>query len=831
VAGEKILVIDDNLENIRFMVDYLLVPSGYIPIVATDGNQGLDMALSQQPDLIILDFKLPAMSGLEVLRALRENASDIPVIFMTAYGSEEDIVTCFRLGIKDYFSKPFEVQDMLGTIERVLGEKRQQEQQKLRQRELQECVKELATLYGSSMERVLNRIVESAVAITDAEEGYLLLVDKDTDELYMRSALNLGERFARGFRLKINDSITGQVVRTGRPVRYNYLDDFDRFKVKTGYLVKSLLNIPLQADGKVIGVLGVDNKNVSKTFSRTDQELLISLAEHAVTAIENASVYEQTHQALIRQVQELSAIQDLARDLNGIMDLSRIASLVLHYAMAMTTAEAGLVGLREQSNVRWISRGYITTAMESGAWQPDWDRGMIGRATHTGSCQLLDGTVGDPEDEGGLPQTRSHLVIPVLHGDHVLGIIDLEDTRLGVFTEGTQRLLLALADQVAAAVENTRLFDMVVGEQSKTRFILSSIADGVYTVDRDLCILTFNPAAERITGWHESEVRGKPCSEFFRDVGDEHTSHQAMLIQRVLADGEPVSSAPDVPAIYRRDGREVFISSSVAPLRNRESHLVGVVVAFRDVSVEREFDRLKSDFVSMVSHELRSPLASLSAAIELMLGITPEQESVRQTLEIARTNALRLNYLIEDILNVSQIEAGQMKVHLEPLTLLPTVRRAIRIAQSHSDKHHIALKASEVVPFVMADQSKLEIVLNNLLINAVNYSPNGGRILVRIADAGTDELVVSVIDEGIGIAEEHIGKLFERFYRIDTSDRRRVYGHGLGLYISKRLVELQGGRIWVESKVEKGSCFSFTIPIVQESGIAQEEYLTTPLEN
>jgi two-component system phosphate regulon sensor histidine kinase PhoR len=268
--------------------------------------------------------------------------------------------------------------------------------------------------------------------------------------------------------------------------------------------------------------------------------------------------------------------------------------------------------------------------------------------------------------------------------------------------------------------------------------------------------------------------------------------------------------------------------------------VVGSVVAFRDVSVERELDRLKSDFVSMVSHELRSPLASLSAAIELML--QPQQDKDEQSgkrganrfarsgdaqdaLEIARTSARRLTRLIENILSVSQIEANQIKVQLEPTMLLPVIRRAIQAIQSQTSSHQLLLRAPDSIPFVLADHSKLDIVLHNLLTNAIHYSPDGGRILIRIARSVGSEIVVSVIDEGIGIPQDHLDKLFTRFYRVDSSDGRNVYGHGLGLYISKHLIELQNGRIWVRSKEGHGSCFSFTLPIVTESEEQTEEFL------
>ena len=255
MAGEKILIVDDKIEVAQFCDEYLFRPHGYESIVAQDGRQGLEMALKEDPDLMILDFKLPEMSGLDVLRALRDRQVDVPVIFITAYGSDEDIVTAFRLGVKDYLAKPFDTSEMLSTVERVLGEKRQQNEQVRRQRGLDSQVKKLSTLYGSSVQSVLNHIVEAAVAISNAEEGYLLLLDEQTNELCMRSALNIGQAFASGFRLRVKDTIAGRVLETGQPVRYNHVDDMNLFKIKTGYLAKALINVPLRVNGQITGIL------------------------------------------------------------------------------------------------------------------------------------------------------------------------------------------------------------------------------------------------------------------------------------------------------------------------------------------------------------------------------------------------------------------------------------------------------------------------------------------------------------------------------------------------------------------------------------------------
>ncbi len=811
MAGEKILIVDDKPEVAEFCDEYLFRPHGYTPLIAYTGPEGLAMALREAPDLMILDFRLPQMSGLDVLRALRDKQVDLPVIFTTAYGSQEDIAEAFRLGVKDYLTKPFDPAEMLSMVKRVLAEQREQEDQARRQGELERQVKKLSTLYGSSVQSVLNHIVESAVAISGAEEGYLLLLDEQSGELYMRSALNMGDIFASEFRIRVKDTIAGHVVASGEPIRLSQGDGEDDLKIKTGYLVSAVANVPLRANGRIIGVLGVDNRESPAPFAQADLDLLVSLADHAAAAITNASVYEEVHQTLVRRVRELATMQQFAQDLNAVMDARRILSIVLHHCSEITAAEGGLVGHETRGQVEWVATGYLAALPADLGWMPEW-RAIVARAGdgELGPAMISGGNGSAPISGSG--RTLSQLVMPIRRGERVLGLIDLESFRPDAFTAGDRQLVATLADRAAVAIENAHLFDVVVNEQRKTKLVLHSIADGVFTVDRDLCITAFNTAAERIVGWREDEVMGRTCAEVFRDT--EGGQHQCELIQQAMDEGRSISSTPEDPPVLSRDGDPVYISSSTAPILWQEGQVEGAVVVFRDVSSDRELDRLKSDFVSMISHELRSPLANLGAAIELLSNISEGQETAQKTLEIARANEQRLARLIEDILNVSRIEAGQMRVSREPVTLAPLLKRVVRLAQAETTQHKLILKLPRRLPFVLADHSKVEIVANNLVTNAINYSPHGGRIMVKVEGPIDGELTVSVVDEGVGIPEEHLDKVFSRFYRVDTSDGRRVYGHGLGLYISKRLVELQGGRIWVRSRERYGSCFSFSLPIV-----------------
>ena len=302
MANERVLVVDDSPENRSFIANYVLEPNGYQPLTASDGERGLELALQESPDLILLDLQMPKMDGVQVLEALHDKGSDIPVILMTFHGSEELAVQVFRMGVKDYVIKPFEVDELLAVMERALTEVRlRRERDALTQqlirvnRQLERGVEELNTLYkiGKSVTalldlgQLLNRLVEAAVYISSAEEGFLLLVDDETNELYVRAAQGIEEKTSRNLRLKVQDSLAGQVVRTGKPVTVGG----KVLKIQTAYLVKALINVPITVQDRVVGVLGVDNKVSDKPFGPHELEMLSALADYAAIAIENARLF------------------------------------------------------------------------------------------------------------------------------------------------------------------------------------------------------------------------------------------------------------------------------------------------------------------------------------------------------------------------------------------------------------------------------------------------------------------------------------------------------------------------------------------------------------
>lgn len=340
---EEILIIDDSKQICSMLAEYVLPELGYIPIIAHTGRQGLNRLRQHTPDLILLDLQLPDTSGLDLLRLIAQEGYDVPVILMTAHGSEAIAVEAFRLGARNYLIKPFSETEAQAAIDQALRERRLKREKDLLTRNLRQRVQELTVLYsiGKSvsslldLEELLVRIVEAGIYITRAEEGFLLLRDPNANELYLRAAKNLGEQRAQKLRMPIDDSLAGQVIRTGKPIRLDKAGAGAQLKVITGFLVRAILQVPLMVGSQVIGVLAVDNQQSERTFSENDQYLLSALADYAAIAIENARLYEQVKQSESRYRDLFDNANDLIFTLDSrfnIRSINKVGPTITGYA-------------------------------------------------------------------------------------------------------------------------------------------------------------------------------------------------------------------------------------------------------------------------------------------------------------------------------------------------------------------------------------------------------------------------------------------------------------------------------------------------------------------
>jgi len=308
VPNERVLVVDDSPET-RDVVAYLILANaGYDVLTARDGEDGLILARDLQPDLILSDYLMPGMNGIDLIIALREESLDIPVILMTAEGSEELAVAALRAGARDYLIKPVRAEALLDSVKHVILRdwakkinERIPEQLLEANRALEARLDEVTMLMNvgtsvtaeTDVQHILNQVVDAAVTLTESEEGSLLLLDRFSGELYIRAARNFDQKTVRTLRLPAEDSLAGQVMRTGEPMIIN---TGDSVKINSSFLIKSMVYVPLRTKNKTIGILSVDNRLQGKTYDNHHLQLLSILADFASVAIENARLYAQTTQ-------------------------------------------------------------------------------------------------------------------------------------------------------------------------------------------------------------------------------------------------------------------------------------------------------------------------------------------------------------------------------------------------------------------------------------------------------------------------------------------------------------------------------------------------------
>lgn len=366
------------------------------------------------------------------------------------------------------------------------------------------------------------------------------------------------------------------------------------------------------------------------------------------------------------------------------------------------------------------------------------------------------------------------------------------DDEIGALSRGLNYMAQRLRDTIRQITE----------ERNKVKAILTSMTDGVIAIDHNGSILLINPAVERMFNIESAQSVGKGVIEVVRDYDLEQLLHRALASEEPIA-GELQMLVPE-PKSFR---------ISTAPLTN-ESGVVGVVAVLRDITAFREVERMKTDFVANVSHELKTPLTSVKGFVETLLdGALENKETARYFLEIINDETDRLNRLINDLLSLSKIEAKELEVKKTALHLDKLIQNIVSILspQANDKNQALGFEISGTLPVVEADEDMIGQLMINLVDNAIKYTPEGGTVMIH-AEACREGVKVSVTDSGIGIPRESIPRLFERFYRVDKARSREMGGTGLGLAIVKHVLEVHNGRIEVDSRVGRGSTFTFYLP-------------------
>lgn len=404
---------------------------------------------------------------------------------------------------------------------------------------------------------------------------------------------------------------------------------------------------------------------------------------------------------------------------------------------------------------------------------------------------------------------------PLMILDKPLGMMGLVfSCKKCALTSDDERFFNILSTQVALFVESDRIKQAVTNERNRLDSVLQNMMGAVLVVDEKDNIILVNPVAEIFLGVKKEDTLGKNIEAIPQD--DIKT-----LFNAVRCQGSEFLTK-DFQITNPKSGIIRFVKANLACVRDYSGEPRGAVLVLYDLAKEKEVERMKSEFISTTWHELRTPLASIKEAVSLISDETtgPVNENQYKFLDIAKRNIDRLSSLVNSLLDLSKIESGRIELERMHIDVNKIAEEAIASLELSAKEKKILLKKQleKGLPQIWADRSRISQVFTNLISNAMKFSGSGGTITLSTSYYGTDKifLQISVQDTGIGIDKKDFDKLFLRFQQLDSSVTRKAGGAGLGLAISKQIVELHGGKIWVESELGKGSKFSFILPVILE---------------
>ena len=400
-------------------------------------------------------------------------------------------------------------------------------------------------------------------------------------------------------------------------------------------------------------------------------------------------------------------------------------------------------------------------------------------------------------------------------GDYSARVVPSSGDEFADLARAFNHMVDVLAERESALREQNQTLASV---NHRFEAVLNAANDGIAMLDRDGCFVLVNRRFGELLGTRAPLLLHHTLEEA-RPLLIDKLSHRLAA----LAPTETRAVAEEIIALEEPDRR--FLQFYTAPVAGVDGvEVIGRIIALRDITRERELDKMKTDFISVVSHELRTPLTSIKGYTDLLLSGAAGENSELQSefLGIIQLSTTRLSNLINDVLDISRIESGTLKIKHEPIDYRHLVADTLRVMKAAADAKDISMDAAlpVTIPPVRGDSDKVTQVLTNLVSNAIKYTPEGGWVKISLEVTGEASVTTCVADSGIGVTPEDQKKLFHRFFRADNSSTREAGGTGLGLVIAKTLIELMGGAIWLESEPNKGSRFYFTLPLFLEAGNA-----------
>ncbi|MFC2029393.1 response regulator [Chloroflexota bacterium] len=698
----------------------------------------------------------------------------------------------------------------------------------------------LTQTFNSSLDldEVLNRVMDEVIGVMGAERGFLMLRDAG-DKLGFRVARGMDRSTINDPQFQVSRTVVEQVAREGEPILADDAQKDSRLTFGQSIIslgLRSILCVPLKARDRVEGIIYVDNRLQVGIFGPPDLELLNSIASSATIAIENARLYEDAKQraALARQNEYLSALHETTLGLISRLDLNDLLTAVVRRAGQLLRARHGFIHLPGPgSDELELKVGVGVFGQQIGSvvgpgeglagkvWATDHPLVVTDYDTWAGRSPRFDMSVIGSAVGVPLPGT----------GPRAAGVIGLaHDSGSGMaFGDEEVELLGRFAQLASLALDNARLYQDAQQKNQYFETVVQNSPVAIVTTDPAENIVSCNPAFERLFGYSQVEAIG-------RHIDDLAVAEDVSMTGAFSS--EPTEAGNRVRATVKRrrkDGTLLDVELTIVPV-SVAGQRVGAFALYHDITKLQRARRdavaanhAKSAFLAMMSHEIRTPMNAVIGMTSLLLDteLNDEQHEFAETIRSSGENLLSI---INDILDFSKIEAGRIELEEQPFDIHVCVEGALDVfgtlaADKGLDLAYFA--NAEVPACIIGDSTRLRQILVNLVGNAIKFTEQGEVAIMvdaqRRGDPELCELHFAVRDTGIGIPPDRMDRLFRSFSQVDASTTRRYGGTGLGLAISKRLSELMGGKMWVESDGQpgQGSTFHFSMQAKPAPGPVQ----------
>ena len=775
----NVLLVDDRPENL-LALDAILQPLDQDLLHAHSGEEALRQLLRHEVAVILLDVQMPDLDGFATAELIkqRERTRFVPIIFVTAISKdEEQVFRGYATGAVDYVFKPFNP-DVLRSKVSVFIELHEKNEQLREQAELLK-EQELAELRREN------------------EERYRFLAEAQPDQIW--TAMPNGEldyvnqRALDYFDTSFSDLVEKGWTQVVHPEDLARMLERWQTAMATGQPYENELRLRRASDESY-------RWHLTRAIAMTERDGTVVKWFGSNTDIHDQKRAEEAQRFLVDAGAVLSASLDYRSTLASVARLA-----------VPRIADWARVDMIDDGRLRTLAVEHVDPQKVELAFElarrypenPEAEQGppLVAR---TGKSELVPEITEErlaelAQDDFHLGLVRelglqSYMCVPLVAHGEMLGVISLVSAESGR-RYGPDDLALAeeLARRAATAVENAQLY-RAAEERAQAARVLETVGDGVFLVDRDGVVRLWNRAAELMSGVKRNAIVGRKLDELLPEWGR-------------------ISTRPETFP-YERDGRERWVSISGVEFAD------GVVYAFQDVTEERALEQIRQDLVATVSHELRTPLAAIygSAMTLNRDDIELQAEIQERLLNVIVEESARLTTIVNDLLLASQLDAGRLDVQIESCDASALTESLVKAARTHLPAG-IQLTVGPIgddVPAAAADEAQLRQILDNLLDNAIKYSPDGGE--VRLTVEGSQECVrFAVADTGLGIPAAEHARIFEKFYRLDPDMTGGIGGTGLGLYIARELVRRVGGRIWVEPNNGRGSVFYVEVPAAPAS--------------